>query len=82
MRGGVVCIFRLTVDDYHRYMYIDDGYQTQERKIKGVFIQLIQLLMMCIQYTKGKYKSIQYTSIKKFWQCYYDGGWRSFSRKN
>lgn len=35
--GGVVCIFRLTVDDYHRYMYIDDGYQTQERKIKGVF---------------------------------------------
>ena len=36
--GGVVCIFRLTVDDYHRYMYIDDGYQTQERKIKGVFL--------------------------------------------
>ncbi len=34
---GIVCIFRLTVDDYHRYMYIDDGYQTKERKIKGVF---------------------------------------------
>lgn len=35
--GGIACIFRLSVDDYHRYMYIDDGYQTKERKIKGVF---------------------------------------------
>ena len=23
--GGYACVFRLTVDDYHRYCYIDDG---------------------------------------------------------
>lgn len=34
--GGYACVFRLTVDDYHRYSYIDDGYQTKERFISGV----------------------------------------------
>lgn len=35
-RGGYACIFRLTVDDYHRYCYIDSGKKTGNRKIKGV----------------------------------------------
>lgn len=34
--GGYACVFRLTVDDYHRYAYIDGGFQTKEREIKGV----------------------------------------------
>ncbi|MBQ6810990.1 MAG: phosphatidylserine decarboxylase [Firmicutes bacterium] len=34
--GGYVLIFRLTVDDYHRYCYIADGRKTQNIRIRGV----------------------------------------------
>jgi len=35
-QGGYVMIFRLTVDDYHRYCYIDNGMKTNNRFIQGV----------------------------------------------
>ncbi|MDD3570440.1 MAG: phosphatidylserine decarboxylase, partial [Lachnospiraceae bacterium] len=35
--GGVLLLFRLTVDDYHRYCYIDNGYKTKNFRIKGLF---------------------------------------------
>lgn len=35
--GGWACIFRLTVDDYHRYCYIDDGKKSENHRIPGVF---------------------------------------------
>ncbi len=35
--GGVLLLFRLTVDDYHRYCYIDNGRKTRNYHIKGVF---------------------------------------------
>lgn len=34
---GYIGIFRLCVDDYHRYHYIDNGVKSRERVIKGVF---------------------------------------------
>lgn len=34
--GGLCLIFRLSVDDYHRYCYIDKGTREGYRKIKGV----------------------------------------------
>lgn len=34
--GGTCVIFRLTPDDYHRYLYIDDGNILTQKKIKGV----------------------------------------------
>ncbi len=34
--GGTLCIFRLCVDDYHRYAYIDYGKQKKNYKIPGV----------------------------------------------
>jgi phosphatidylserine decarboxylase len=34
--GGVCLIFRLTTDDYHRYVYIDNGESISRKKIKGV----------------------------------------------
>ncbi len=34
--GGVCMVFRLEVDDYHRYCYIDDGYKTSNTYIRGV----------------------------------------------
>lgn len=33
--GGLCLIFRLCVDDYHRYCYIDDGLKTDNTFIKG-----------------------------------------------
>lgn len=35
--GGMLLVFRLTVDDYHRYCYIDNGMKTKNYHIPGVF---------------------------------------------
>ncbi len=35
--GGYVFIFRLTVDDYHRYCYVDDGAKEKNVHIPGKF---------------------------------------------
>lgn len=34
-KDGYCLVFRLAVDDYHRYAFIDDGIQNQSVKIKG-----------------------------------------------
>lgn len=36
-QGGTICVFRLTVDDYHRYCYVDDGRKSANHHISGVF---------------------------------------------
>lgn len=36
-KDGILCIFRLCVNDYHRYAYIDRGKQKKNYKIPGVF---------------------------------------------
>lgn len=36
-QGGTLLLFRLSVDDYHRYCYIDNGKKTKNYRIKGVF---------------------------------------------
>lgn len=36
-RGGYACVFRLTVDDYHRYCYVDNGICSRPVRIPGVF---------------------------------------------
>lgn len=35
--GGYVWVFRLCVDDYHRYIYVDDGTVGRNVRIPGVF---------------------------------------------
>lgn len=35
--GGYCLVFRLCVDDYHHYHYIDDGILQKGKKIKGMF---------------------------------------------
>lgn len=34
---GILLLFRLSVDDYHRYCYIDNGRKTKNYRIRGVF---------------------------------------------
>lgn len=36
-RNGYACVFRLTVDDYHRYCYVDSGKKSADIRIPGVF---------------------------------------------
>lgn len=36
-KGGTICIFRLAVEDYHRYCYVDDGRKSKNYRIPGVF---------------------------------------------
>lgn len=35
--GGWACVFRLTVDDYHRYCYVDDGEKSKNYRISGIY---------------------------------------------
>lgn len=35
--NGLLLLFRLTVDDYHRYCYIDNGKKSKNYRIEGVF---------------------------------------------
>lgn len=36
-KGGQALIFRLTVDDYHRYHFFDDGWKEEDHYIPGIF---------------------------------------------
>lgn len=36
-KNGYFMVFRLSVDDYHRYAYIDDGVVLYEKNIKGIY---------------------------------------------
>lgn len=36
-QDGYACVFRLTVDDYHRYCYMDDGIKSKNYRIAGAF---------------------------------------------
>jgi len=35
-RNGVCLVFRLSVDDYHRYSYIDEGCLVRRKKLRGI----------------------------------------------
>ena len=35
-KNGLCLVFRLTVDDYHRYSYLDDGFLIRTKKINGI----------------------------------------------
>lgn len=35
--GGIAWVFRLCVDDYHRYIYVDDGAKSSNHRISGVY---------------------------------------------
>ena len=35
-KGGICLIFRLSPEDYHRYIYLDNGKQQENIKIKGI----------------------------------------------
>lgn len=36
-KEGICVVFRLTVDDYHRYCYVDNGYKGKDHFVPGAF---------------------------------------------
>lgn len=60
--GGYCLIFRLTVDDYHRYCYIDNGIKTKNTPIKGVFHTVNPIALE--RYNFYKTNSREYTILE------------------
>lgn len=59
--GGVCLIFRLEVDDYHRYCYIDDGNKTSNFFIRGVLHTVNPIALR--RYNIYKRNSREYTIL-------------------
>ncbi len=61
-RGGYCLIFRLSVDDYHRYCYIDDGVKNSNIHIKGVLHTVRPIALD--KYNIYKENAREYTVLK------------------
>lgn len=61
--GGYILIFRLSVDDYHRYCYIDNGKKTKNTFIKGILhtVQPVALNNFEIYKTNSREYTILHT---------------------
>lgn len=61
--GGTMLIFRLSVDDYHRYCYIDNGFQENNIHIKGILhtVQPIALKKYNIYKTNSREFTVLHT---------------------
>lgn len=60
-KGGIALVFRLSVDNYHRYCYIDNGTKSKNYYIKGV-LHTVQPLSIS-KYNFFKTNSREYTIL-------------------
>ncbi len=61
-KDGYCLIFRLCIDDYHRYCYIDDGSKNENKFIKGVLYTVRPIALE--NYNIYKENSREYTTLK------------------
>lgn len=61
-QGGYCLIFRLCVDDYHRYCYIDNGKKNKNKFINGVLYTVRPIVLE--NYNIYKENSREYTTLK------------------
>lgn len=61
-KDGYCLIFRLCVDDYHRYCYIDDGTKNENKFIKGLLYTVRPIALE--NYNIYKENSREYTILK------------------
>lgn len=61
-KDGYCLIFRLCVDDYHRYCYIDNGVKTANKFIEGVLYTVRPIALE--RYNIYKENSREYTELK------------------
>lgn len=50
--GGLCLVFRLSVDDYHRYCYFDDGTKGENFRINGRYYTVQQLSLSSVDFFK------------------------------
>ena len=63
--GGKCLVYRLCVEDYHRYCFIDDGTLLEKRTIKGKF-HTVSPLSKDYKIYKENYREINILSTKHF----------------
>lgn len=71
--GGILCVFRLTVDDYHRYAFVDDGELSREFHIPGVYHTVNPVAGEYYPIYKEKYQRVLYSKEQTFWPFIVDG---------
>lgn len=64
--GGKILIFRLAVDDYHRYCYIDNGTKTNNTFIKGILHTVQPVALNNFQIYKTNSREYTIMNTEKF----------------
>ena len=80
--GGTLFLFRLSVDDYHRYLFVDDGVCSTERRIEGVLHTVNPAANDFCPIYKEKYENLHAAAVRKFRHTAADGGRRDDGRKD
>jgi phosphatidylserine decarboxylase len=63
--GGVLLVYRLCMDDYHRYCFIDDGYMKKSYVIKGR-LHTVSPLSKDYKIYKENYRAVSILETKGF----------------
>ena len=69
--GGYALVFRLSPDDYHRYMYIDDGVINDNYKIDGIFNTVNPIVYDKYMVFKENQRECTYVNTKNFGKIMY-----------
>lgn len=80
-KNGYILIFRLAVDDYHRYHYIDDGKLIKNKNIKGKY-HTVSSTSKNHKIYKENHREYSILETKKLWKNNIHGSRRYAYRKN
>lgn len=68
--GGYCLVFRLTVDDYHRYCFFDNGRLIHERYIKGRLHTVSPISSKRYKVFSENCRNVSYIETENFGVCY------------
>ena len=68
--GGYCLVFRLTVDDYHRYCFFDDGNLIRNKYIKGRIHTVSPISSKRYKVFSENCRSVSYMETENFGACY------------
>lgn len=64
--GGLCLVFRLSVDDYHRYCYFDDGTKGENFRINGRYYTVQQLALESVDFFKDNTREYTVMETRHF----------------
>ena len=68
--GGYCLVFRLTVDDYHRYCFFDDGKVIRKKYIDGKLHTVSPISSKKYKVFSENFRSVSYIETENFGTCY------------